>query len=90
MKKEGIQTRKRKPKNPGQGNQGSPAGQMSSVIKSDMKGGIQHGKLKSYRFICGFQIRTYEVPAKLEQKILFTFIVLSVTICVYVPFQVSS
>ena len=58
MKKEGIQTRKRKPKNPGQGNQGSPAGPMSSVIKTDIKAGIQHGKLNSYRFICGLQIKT--------------------------------
>jgi hypothetical protein len=58
MKKEGIQTRKRKPKNPGQGNQGSPAGPMSSVIKTDIKTGIQHGKLDSYRSICGLQIKT--------------------------------
>jgi len=42
MKKEGIQTRKRKPKNPGQGNQGSPAGSIPSVIKSEMKAGIQN------------------------------------------------
>jgi len=64
MKKEGIQTRKRKPKNPGQGNQGSPAGSLPSVIKSDMKASIQNGKLKSYMFICGLQIRTCEMSAK--------------------------
>jgi hypothetical protein len=68
MKKEGIQTRKRKPKNPGQGNQGSPAGSMSSVIKSDMKAGIQHGELNSYRFTCGRQIMICDVPVKLKQK----------------------
>jgi hypothetical protein len=61
MKKEGIQTRKRKPKNPGQGNQGSPAGSVSSVIKSEMKASIQNGELKSCRFICGLQIRTCDV-----------------------------
>jgi len=64
MKKEGIQTRKRKPKNPGQGNQGSPAGSLSSVIKSDMKASIQNGKLISYMFIYGLQIRTCEMSAK--------------------------
>ncbi|XP_069676713.1 uncharacterized protein [Periplaneta americana] len=45
MKKEGIQTRKRKPKNPGQGGQGSPAGSVGSlagVIKTEMKPNIQH------------------------------------------------
>jgi hypothetical protein len=45
MKKEGIQTRKRKPKNPGQGSQGSPAGSLSGVMKTEVKPGIQHGKL---------------------------------------------
>jgi len=72
MKKEGIQTRKRKPKNPGQGNQGSPAGSITSVIKSDMKAGIQNGKLKSYRFICGLKIRTCEVSAKWKRNIILT------------------
>jgi hypothetical protein len=89
MKKEGIQTRKRKPKNPGQGNQGSPAGSVSSVIKSEMKTGIQHGKLKSYRFICELQIRTCEVPAKCKRNIILTFNIISAAICVYVPFEVS-
>lgn len=50
MKKEGIQTRKRKPKNPGQGSQGSPAGPLSGVIKTDVKPGIQHGKFSCTDF----------------------------------------
>lgn len=41
MKKEGIQTRKRKPKNPGQGSQGS-AGPLPGVIKADVKANIHH------------------------------------------------
>jgi hypothetical protein len=43
MKKEGIQTRKRKPKNPGQGSQGS-AGPLPGVIKTEVKTSLQHGK----------------------------------------------
>jgi hypothetical protein len=72
MKKEGIQTRKRKPKNPGQGSQGS-AGPLSGVIKTEVKASIQHGKLKSFKCICGIHSRTHtclmKPHAKLAQKL---------------------
>jgi hypothetical protein len=75
MKKEGIQTRKRKPKNPGQGSQGS-AGPLTGVIKTEVKPCTQHGKLKSCRFIRGIHSRTRICLMKslnIRVKIFLTF-----------------
>jgi hypothetical protein len=91
MKKEGIQTRKRKPKNPGQGSQGS-AGPLSGVIKTEVKPSIQHGKLKSCRFICGIRTRNHICPMKCIKISVKNFLVFSLlseinTYCM--QFQVS-
>ncbi|KDR17122.1 GATA-binding factor A [Zootermopsis nevadensis] len=70
MKKEGIQTRKRKPKNPGQGSQGSPAGPLSGVIKTDVKPGIQHEYLcvSSNRDACDELFSPVKIFSDLSQR----------------------
>jgi hypothetical protein len=70
MKKEGIQTRKRKPKNPGQGSQVS-AGPLPGVIKTEMKTSLQHGKLKSQGYIRGF---SKKMPRRAENFLVFNLI----------------
>jgi hypothetical protein len=91
MKKEGIQTRKRKPKNPGQGSQG-PAGPLPGVIKTEVKASIQHGKLKPCRFIRGIHIRTRICLMKCLKISVKNFLAVSIfseanTYCI--QFQVS-
>lgn len=86
MKKEGIQTRKRKPKNPGQGSQGS-AGSLSGVIKTEVKGSIQHGKLKPCRFIRGIHTRM-RICLKISVKNFLAFSIFSEENTYCIQFQV--